>query len=159
MDQIAFDATNNQSSISRGELVVPDSDQTKLRISNLVVVAKSQKAAVADTQANPFRVGELVLFPNLGEPLHKAGSRGLSMFLTIYPGTGSGASPKMSIELAQKAAPGSLPTNCRHPIKAGIQYTGTIPLDAFPPGEYELKAMVTDGTTKAMRSERFTVQP
>jgi VWFA-related protein len=160
-EAIAFDATNNQSSISRGELVVPDSDQTKLRISNLVVVAKSQKAAVADTQANPFRVGELVLFPNLGEPLHKASSKGLSMFLTIYPGTGSGATPKMSIELAQKGqALGQLPIQLPAPDQSGrIQYTGTIPLDAFPPGEYELKAMVTDGTTKAMRSERFTVQP
>jgi VWFA-related protein len=160
-EAIAFDATNNQSSISRGELVVPDSDQSKLRISNLVVVAKSQKAAVADTQANPFRVGELVLFPNLGEPLHKASSKGLSMFLTIYPGIGSTAAPKMSIELAQKGQPlGQLPIQLPAPDASGrIQYTGTIPLDAFPPGEYELKAMVTDGTTKAMRSERFTVQP
>ena len=122
------------------------------------MVAKSQKAAAADTQANPFRVGDLVLFPNLGEPLHKASSKGLSMFLTIYPGKGSGA-PKMSIELAQKGqALGQLPIQLPAPDQSGrIQYTGTIPLDAFPPGEYELKAMVTDGTTKATRSERFTV--
>jgi hypothetical protein len=160
-DSIAYDATNNQSSISHGRLIVPDADQTKLRISNLVVVAKSQKAASADTQASPFRVGELMLFPNLGEPLHKGVSKGLSLFLTIYPGKGSTAAPKMSIELSQKGqALGQLPIQLPAPDQNGrIQYTGTIPLDAFPPGEYELKAMVTDGATKAIRSERFTVQP
>jgi len=161
VDSIAYDATNNQSSINHSQLIVPDADQTKLRISNLVVVAKAQKAASADTQASPFRVGELMLFPNLGEPLHKAGSKGLSMFLTIYPGRGATATPKMTVELAQKGQPlGQLPIQLPAPDASGrIQYTGTIPLDAFPPGEYELKAMVTDGSTKATRSERFTVQP
>jgi VWFA-related protein len=161
VEAIAYDATNNQSSVSHNQLTVPDSDQTKLRISNLVVVAKTQKVAATDQQANPFRVGELMLFPNLGEPLHKAGSKGLSMFLTIYPPRGSTTAPKMSIELAQAGQPlGQLPVTLPAPDANGrIQYTGTIPLDAFPPGEYELKAMVSDGVTKAVRSERFTVQP
>jgi VWFA-related protein len=161
VESIAYDATNGHASISKHPLIVPDSDQTKLRISNLVVVGKAQKVSPADLQANPFRVGEMMLYPNLGEPLHKAGSKGLSMFLTIYPPKGSAAAPKMSIELDQAGQPlGQLPIQLPAPDQSGrIQYTGTIPLDAFPPGEYELKAMVTDGVTKAMRSEHFTVQP
>ena len=161
VDSIAYDATNNQSSVSHHQLTVPDSDRTKLRISNLVVVAKAQKLAATDQQANPFRVGELILYPNMGEPLHKAGSKGLSMFLTIYPAKGSTTAPKMSIELAQAGQPlGQLPIQLPAPDATGrIQYTGTIPLEAFPPGEYELKASVTDGVTKATRSEHFTVQP
>jgi len=161
MDSIAYDATNNQSSVGHHQLTVPDSDQTKLRISNLIVVAKAQKVSATDSQTNPFRVGELMLYPNLGEPLHKAGSKGLSMFLTIYPPKGSTTAPKMSIELAQAGqALGQLPVQLPAPDQNGrIQYTGTIPIDAFPPGEYELKAMVTDGITKTTRSERFTVQP
>ena len=161
VDSIAYDATNNQSSVSHHQLTVPDSDQTKLRISNLVVVAKAQKLAATDQQANPFRVGELMLFPNLGEPLHKAGSKGLSMFLTIYPAKGSTTAPKMSIELAQAGQPlGQLPIQLPAPDQTGrIQYTGAIAIGALPPGEYELKATVSDGATKAMRSEHFTVQP
>ena len=161
VDSIAYDATNNQSSIGRQQLTVPDSDQTKLRISNLVVVGRAQKLAATDQQTNPFRVGELMLFPNLGEPLHKAGSKGLSMFLTIYPPRGSTTAPKMSIELAQAGQHlGQLPITLPAPdLNGRIQYTGTIPLDPFPPGEYELKATVSDGVTKAVRSERFTVQP
>jgi hypothetical protein len=161
MDSIAYDATNNQSSVSHHPLTVPDSDQTKLRISNLVVVAQAQKVSATDSQTNPFRVGELMLYPNMGEPLHKAGSKGLTMFVTIYPANNSTAAPKMTIELYMGGSPaGQLPVQLPAQDQSGrIQYTGTIPIDAFPPGEYELKAMVTDGVTKTTRSERFTVQP
>jgi VWFA-related protein len=161
MDSIAYDATNNQSSVSHHPLTVPDSDQTKLRISNLVVVAQAQKVSATDSHTNPFRVGELMLYPNMGEPLHKAGSKGLTMFVTIYPAKNSTAAPKMTIELYMGGSPaGQLPVQLPAPDQNGrIQYTGTIPIDAFPPGEYELKATVSDGVTKAMRSERFTVQP
>jgi VWFA-related protein len=160
MDSIAYDSINKQSSVSHSTLVVPDSDQTKLRISNLVVVAKAQKAA-PNSPASPFRVGELMLFPNLGEPLHKANSKGLNMFLTIYPPKGSSVAPKMTVELAQAGQSlGQLPIQLPAPDPSGrIQYTGILPIDAFPPGEYELKATVSDGVTKATRSERFTVQP
>ncbi len=161
VDSIAYDATNKQSSVSHRTFLVPESDQTKLRLSDLVVVAKAQKAAAADSPTNPFRVGELMLVPNLGQPLHKASSKGLSMFVTIYPAKNSTAAPKMTIELYMSGSPaGQLPVQLPAADKSGrIQYTGTIPLEAFPPGDYELKAMVTDGVTKAMRSERFTVQP
>ncbi len=161
MDSIAYDATNNQSSVSHHPLTVPDSDQTKLRISNLVVVAQAQKVSTTDSQTNPFRVGELMLIPNLGEPLHKAGSKGLTIFVTSYPAKNSTAAPKMTIELYMGGSPaGQLPVQLPAQDQNGrIQYTGTIPIDAFPPGEYELKAMVTDGVTKTTRSERFTVQP
>lgn len=160
MDSIAYDSINKQSSVSHSPLIVPDSDQTKLRISNLVVVGKAQKVA-ANSPASPFRVGELMLFPNLGEPLHKANSKGLNMFLTIYPPKGSNVAPKMTVELAQGSQSlGQLPIQLPAPDQSGrIQYTGIVPLDAFPPGEYELKATVSDGVTKATRSQRFTVQP
>ena len=159
IDSIVYDATNSHCSISHGAVLVPDSDQTKLRISNLIVVAKAQKGSATDPEA--FKVGDLMLYPNLGQALHKASSKGLSMFLSIYLPKGTTAAPKMSIELAQAGQSlGQLPVQLLAPDQNGrIQYTGTIPLDAFPPGEYELKATVSDGVTKATRSSRFTVQP
>jgi len=161
VDSIAYDATNRQSSVSHQTVVVPDSDQTKLRLSSLIVVAKAQKVAATESQTNPFRVGDLMLVPNLGEPLHKASSKGLSMFVTIYPAKNSSAAPKMTIGLYLGGSPaGQLPIQLPAPDQNGrIQYTATIPIEAFPPGDYELRATVTDGLTKAMRSEHFTVQP
>ena len=160
IEAIVYDATNSHSSISHGAvIVVPDSDSTKLRISNLIVVGRAQKSSPADPEA--FKVGELMLYPNLGQALHKTTGKQLSMFLSIYLPKGATTAPKMSIELyAGGASAGQLPIELPAPDPSGrIQYTARIPLDAFPPGEYELKAMVTDGVTKAMRFEHFSVQP
>ena len=55
---------------------------------------------------------------------------------------------------------GTLPVGLPPPDKNGrIQYTGTIPLDAFTAGEYALKATVTDGASTIIRTGNFTVQP
>ena len=40
-----------------------------------------------------------MLYPNLGQALHKASGKRLSMFLAIYLPKGVTAAPKMSIEL------------------------------------------------------------
>ena len=159
IDSIVYDATNSHCSVSHGAVLVPDSDSTKLRVSNLIVVGRAQKSSPSDPEA--FKVGDLMLYPNLGQALHKASGKQLSMFLAIYLPKGVTAAPKMSIELyAGGASAGQLPIELPAPDPSGrIQYTGRIPLDAFPPGDYELKALVSDGVTKAMRSERFSVQP
>lgn len=162
VDSIVFDASKNQSSVNHSVVSVPAEDQTKLRMSSIVVVGRAQKVPAGEQQApNPFQTGELLLIPNMGDPLHKAGSKGLSLFVTIYPAKGPTASPKMTLELAQGGrALGQLPVELPSPDQNGrIQYTGTIPLDAFPPGDYELKATVSDAVTKATRSGRFSVQP
>jgi VWFA-related protein len=161
LDSIVYDATNGQASLNHGQLSVADADETKLRMSNLVVVNKAEKAGANDSTNNPFRLGDLLLYPNLGEPLHKAGSRGLSMFITLYPAKAATAPPKLMIELDMGGKPaGQLPVQLPKADESGrVQYTGTIPIDAFPPGDYELKAKATDGTTEVTRSARFTVAP
>ena len=121
-----------------------------------------EKLQPAELQGpNPFKVGELLLYPNMGEALHKGGGRGLSLFLAIYPAKGSTTQPKVSIEFGQGGKTlAALPVQLPAPDQSGrIQYTGTVPLDAFTPGKYELKAVVTDGVTNATRAARFIVEP
>ena len=162
VDSIVYDATNNQFGVSKGSVVVPPPDETKLRVSSLVFVGQAQKLSQAEQQmSNPLRAGELLLYPNFGEPLSKASSKGLSLFVTIYAPKGSAAAPKMRLEFAQGGrALGGVPVELPAPDQAGrIQYTGVIPIDIFPPGDYELKAVVTNGASTATSSGRFTIKP
>jgi hypothetical protein len=39
------------------------------------------------------------------------------------------------------------------------QYTGTISLGPFPPGEYDLRATIDNGLSKAERLVHFSLQP
>jgi VWFA-related protein len=160
VDSIVYDATNNQFGVNKAGLVVAPADQNKLRVSSVVFVGKAQKLAANEQQmANPFRAGELLLYPNFGEALSKASSKGLSLFVTVYAPQGS--APKMRLEFAQGGHTlGGVPVELPAPDPTGrIQYTGIIPLDVFPPGDYELKAVVTDGANTATSSERFTIKP
>jgi VWFA-related protein len=160
LDSIVYDATNNQFGVSKAGFVVAPADQNKLRVSSVVFVGKAQKLAANEQQmANPFRAGELLLYPNFGEALSKASSKGLSLFVTVYAPQGS--APKMRLEFAQGGHTlGGVPVELPAPDPTGrIQYTGIIPLDVFPPGDYELIAVVTDGANTATSSERFTIKP
>ncbi|HWT02692.1 MAG TPA: VWA domain-containing protein [Pyrinomonadaceae bacterium] len=159
VDSIVYDATNNQFGVNKGAVVVPSADQSRLRVSSVVFVGKAQKLSANEQQmSNPFRAGELLLYPNFGEALSKASSKGLSLFVTIYAPQGS--APKMRLEFAQAGrALGGVPVELPAPDQTGrIQYTGIIPLDVFPPGDYELKAVVTDGAATATSSGRFTIK-
>jgi len=162
VESIVYDAAKNQSGVTHGSLLVGEADTAKLRVSSLVVAGRVEKLQPADQQApNPFKVGEVLLYPNMGEALHKIGGRGLILLLTVYPAKGSSTTPRMSIEFDQGGKSlGQLPVELPAPDKNGrIQYTGTIPLDAFPAGEYGLIATVTDGASTTIRTGHFTVQP
>ncbi len=162
VESIVYDATNNQSGVAHGSLLVGEADLAKLRVSSLVVAGRVEKLPPADQQApNPFKVGEVLLYPTMGEALHKSAGRGLVLLLTVYPAKGSSTAPKLSIEFERGGQVlGQLPVELPPPDKNGrIQYTGTIPLDAFTAGEYGLKATVTDGTSTIIRTGNFTVQP
>ncbi len=134
VDSIVYDATNSQFGVNKGSVVVPAADQAKLRVSSVIFVGKAQKLSAAEQQmSNPFRAGELLLYPNFGEALSKANSKGLSLFVTIYAPKES--APKMRLEFAQGGRNlGGVPVELPAPDATGrIQYTGIIPLDVFPP--------------------------
>jgi len=160
VESIVYDATNSGSGINRTNLLVGENDETKLRLSTLIVVGRAQKLSAEDRQnPNPFHAGELLLYPNLGEPLHKTAGKALSVFVTIYRPKGTSTAPSMVLEVDQAGRPlGKLPVDLPAADQSGrIQYTGTIPLEAFPLGDYELKATVSDGTSNVTRVARFTV--
>lgn len=164
---IVYDALANQSSTAMGNVEVPVENKTQLQLSSLVLLKNAERLSSADKQASRlFHVGEVLLYPNLGEPLSKSDNPDLRLFITVYAPQNSLSregpnGPKLTLEVLRNGqALGQLSSDLQAPDKTGrIQYTGTIAIGAFPPGEYELKAMVSDGVTKAVRSERFTVQP
>jgi hypothetical protein len=158
---IVYDSLSKHSSTANSTVAVPVEDKTQLRLSSIVLLKNAERLSSADKQASRlFRVGEVLLYPNLGEPLSKSEQSELRLFLTAYAPQNS-AVRKLALEFLRNGQVlGQLASDLPAPDQTGrSQYTGTIGISAFPPGEYELRATVRDGATKAMRSERFTIQP
>ena len=115
----------------------------------------------ANNQASRlFRFNELLLYPNLGEPLSKSDDKELTLFLTAYA-PGDDSATKLSLEIALDGRTvGQLSYDLLPADQTGrIQYAGAIPLNKFQPGNYELKVTVQNAKTSAVNSTRFTITP
>jgi hypothetical protein len=152
METVVFDAVSNRASVRFSTVEQPRATTDGLRVSNLILVGRSEKLPEADRPAdNPFLVGDLLLYPNLGTPFPKAQAKELAFFFTVYPG---GVQPTAVLELMQN---GKLLAQSPLPLESAdasgrIQQVGRLPLEALAPGTYDLRVIVSDGTTPQLRS-------
>ena len=98
METVVYDAPSGKSSVRFSTVEVPQSRAGALRMSSLVLVKRGEKVADKDRRAdNPLLVKDVVLYPNLGEPVSKA-AKELGFYFTVYPAAGAPA-PAAAIQL------------------------------------------------------------
>jgi hypothetical protein len=158
---IVYDATNGRASADEGALEVAAGDESRLRLSSVVLIKGAEQAAAGGQAPNPFHFGEVLLYPNLGEPVSKAASKNLAFFVTVYPPRGAASAAKLKMEITQQGRTLGQSTNdLPAPDAEGrIQYASAVPLYKYAPGVYELKVTVSDARDTVTRSEKFTVAP
>jgi hypothetical protein len=159
-EAVAYDHLTSRAGVRTGALEVADGDVSKLRLSSVHIIRTAEKAPANAQAGNPFQVGDLLLYPNLGEAVHKEASKQLPFFFTVYLPSGSQTAPKLMIELRQQGKSlAQIPVELSAPDAAGrIQYVAGLPLENIPAGEYELKVTVADGTNTLTRSGFFSVE-
>jgi hypothetical protein len=162
VSSIVYDATDRRASTGESVIEVPAADESRLGLSSIVLI-KSAEQSKADRQTTttPFNFGEVLLYPNLGEPLRKSAGKNLAFFVTVYPARGAASAPKLKIEITQQGrALGQSTNDLPAPDADGrIQYASALPIDKYAPGDYELKVTVRDGRDTVTRSEKFTIAP
>src|SRR5262249_26775732 len=100
VEAIALDTATNNASVRTTSLEAPTANDTKLRISSLAVLRRAERLTEADRkQDNPFHFGEVLIYPNLGEPLRKSVNKQIAFFFDVYPAKGTMASPKLTIQV------------------------------------------------------------
>ena len=162
VELIAYDAPLRKADVRKISLEVPIVDQSKLRLSSVVVLSRAERITADEQKKDqPFFFGELVVYPNLGEPILKSATRQLAYFLTAWPATGTAEPHKLVAEIIQnKRSIAQTSAQLPAPDDQGrIKYAGAIPLEGFQPGAYELKVTVTDNRTVASRSTQFRIEP
>jgi len=157
----AYDAFTGKASVNSESFEVQAGDETKLRLSSLAILKRAEKLSEQDKNTNnPFRYGEVLVYPNLGEPLRKSTDKQLAFFLTAYLAQNSNAKPKLTLELFQQSRSlGTVALDLPAPDMTGrIQYASALPIEKLQQGDYELKITVSDGSNSATRSEHFSIQ-
>ncbi|HEX8337105.1 MAG TPA: VWA domain-containing protein, partial [Pyrinomonadaceae bacterium] len=163
VSSIVYDATNGRASAVESALEVPAADDARLRLSSVVIIKSAEQAAAADggQGQSPFHFGELLLYPNMGEPVRKAAAKNLAFFVTAYPPRGAATAAKLKIEITQRGRTLGQSSNDLPAPDAGgrIQYASAVPIDKYAPGDYELRVTVSDARDTVTRSEKFTIAP
>jgi VWFA-related protein len=158
METVVYDAPSAKSSVRFSTVEVPKHDEGKLRMSSLMIVKRGEKVAANDRPVgNPLLVHDVLLHPNLGEPISKA-SKELSFYFAIYP-VPKEAKPESAIELLQNGTPvAQIPMPVAETDAAGrVQQVGRLPLEQLQPGTYEMRAIVSQGSTRLARSTLITI--
>jgi len=153
METIVYDNPSGKASVRFATVEVPKTDAAALRMSSLVIVARAEKVPAKDRRKdNPFLVDDLVVYPNLGEPVSRT-AKEVAFFVTVYPARG-GAAPQAVLDLLQNGkALGQIPLPLGAADADGrIQQTGRVPIDQLAPGTYELHVAVKQGTTQLVRT-------
>ena len=158
METVVYDAPSSKSSVRFSTVEVPKHDEGKLRMSSLMIVKRGEKVADTDRpKGSPLLVNDVLLSPNIGEPISKA-SKELGFYFAIYPVLND-AKPEAAIELLQN---GKLVAQVPMPVaetdSAGrVQQVGRLPLEQLQPGTYEMRAIVRQGSTQLSRSTLITI--
>lgn len=152
---------SNKRSARRSELVVPEAGDA-VGLSSLAVIRRIDELDPQDTNlADPLRYQDKRIIPNLGDPIPKASGGGLGLYFVVYPSTSAPVAPRLAVQfildgkLVAQASP-ELPPPDEH---GRIAYVGTLPLDAFPPGEYQIRAVVRQGNAGAEERASVTISP
>jgi VWFA-related protein len=153
MEAIVHDAVSEKASVRFSTIERPVVDPKTLRASNLVIVANAERVADKDRPAgSPFLVGDLLLYPNLGDPLRKSATPEIGFFFTIYPT--KSPKPQANVELLQNGTRlATLPLALGDPDGSGrIQQVSRLPTGALSPGTYELRVVVSQGQQQVSQS-------
>ena len=153
MEAVVHDALAEKASVRFSTIERPALDPRTLRASNLVIVANAERVAERDRPAgSPFLVGDLLLYPNLGDPLRKSATPDIGFFFTVYPARGP--KPQANVELLQNgAALAKLPLPLGDPDGSGrIQQVSRLPTAALSPGTYELRVTISQGQQQVSQS-------
>lgn len=155
---IAHDAATGTVNVSTTPLEISRSDESKPRLSSVAVLKRAERLTPNEQQRNqPLQIGELLVYPNLGERIDPNTTKQLAYFFTAWPGKGATKPMQMTLEILQNnrqvgQTSGELPP----PDERGqIKYAGSFAIDKLQPGTYELKITVDKALS---RSTTFTIQ-
>ena len=159
VETIAYDTPSGRASVRAGVVEVPASEDGKLRLSDVMLLKRAEPVAPADNNtSNPFRVGNLIVHPNLGEPIPRS-LKQVPFFFTVYVPAGAASKPKLTIELvAQGTTLSKMPGELAEIDAMGrSQFVAGLPVEQIPAGNYELKITVSADGTSVSRSRSFTL--
>jgi VWFA-related protein len=149
LDVAVHDALAKRAGVHSSTFTVPPPTPGGLDVSSVVVVRRGERVPVAEQSPdNPLYVGDVLIYPNLGEPTRME-DKAVTLFFVIA----SKQVPRATLEVVRDGKPlAALPVTLDPPDATGrIRQLVQIPTSTLAPGEYTLRLVVTQGGARHVR--------
>jgi VWFA-related protein len=158
LEAIVYDAIAQRGSARLSTLTVPPLSQSRTPVSTLVLVRQIEKVPSQSRRDNlPLYYGDMLLYPNAGEPLRRGRDSELVFYVAFHMAPGDPA-PTATLEILHSGASlASVPVELPAQAEGRIQHVGKLPIDKFPTGTYELRLRLRTGNEDQVRSAFFTI--
>jgi VWFA-related protein len=150
-----YDALSRQAGVDITELVIPAPTRSGLQVGSLIVVRRGERVQPSDQQReNPLAFADVLLYPNLGEPVSKE-EKAITLFFTIA--VKSRSVPAATLEVVRGAEViASIPVPLDPPDARGtIRQIAQVPSAALPAGDYLLRLVVSSGEERHIREAQI----
>lgn len=159
LDYVVHDALGARAGAGSTSVVIEPATASDVLMSSLMLVRRTERVAEADRDPeNPLYAGDLLLYPNTGEPLSKGRDGKLSFYYTLHA---NGRAVRATLELvAGGQTVASLPLTLPPADSRGrVQHVAQLPLANVPEGECTLRITVEGGTAPITRTASFLLEP
>jgi hypothetical protein len=161
LEAVALDGRSGRAGAATATLEVPAADAAHLRASSLMIVAGAEPLRAAPAAVpRPLRYGDVLLYPNLGEPLRRGGGGALAFFVTAWPAAERPAvDARVELSRDGRTVVATPPARLTADGSGRIQLASSLPLDALTPGAYELHVRLSDGDRDEVRTALVPIEP
>jgi VWFA-related protein len=158
LESVTADQESNRIGVKKAAIVIPAMPAGPA-ISDIALVRRVDKSEEGATGSNPLAITAGRVIPTLADSAPTGPSQRLSAFLKLYPAADSGT-PELAFRLFKEGKliqGGALPPPPADP-NGDIPFLVNLNLDAFAPGEYELRAELKQGEQVARKSLFVTLE-
>ena len=160
VEYAVHDALAGRAGAGTTPLDIPDPAPSTIGAGDLVVVQRAEPVKAGDVEPNhPLLVGsDVLLYPNLGEPLAAGIPQTLTLYTTVRPAAGH-PTLRASVSIVRdRQTLVTAPVPMAAPGPDGfIRQVVRLPLPALAPGSYTVRLDLGDGQNQTARSVRLAV--
>jgi hypothetical protein len=126
-----------------------------------MVVGSAERLAANESAASrPLLYGDVLLYPNLGQPVRREEGRPLSFFVTAWPALERPAvDARLELVRDGRRVAETRAAGLRPDAEGRIQLASSLPLERFTPGAYELRLTLSDGQDEETRTAAVPIAP
>ncbi|HEX4310444.1 MAG TPA: VWA domain-containing protein [Acidobacteriaceae bacterium] len=159
LETVALDRISNKAGANRTAFTI-DPVPPGPSLSDIALVRTVEPVHEETESFEPMRYANGRIIPDLSAELPEK-TRSLSVFFMVHPVAGSATQPKLEMQIIRNGEPlGTMPLELRKVSETGaaIPYLGTIQGHVFPPGNYQVKAILNQDGHTASSTTSFSVE-